>query len=71
MYGVDLVDTRGDDGDTILLAEAFSWLVSFQPGYLVYRLGNHYVIKLYIPSRFARQFGYDQLYIGNPSLELA
>ena len=25
----------------------------------------------YVPSRFARQFGYDQLYVGNPNLNLA
>lgn len=30
MYGVDLVDSRGDDGYTTMSAKTFSWLVSFR-----------------------------------------
>ena len=26
-----------------------------------------YYLEPYVPSRFARQFGYDQLYVGNPN----
>lgn len=29
-----------------------------------------YELSLYFPTRFARQFGYDQLYIGNPYIAL-
>jgi len=28
-------------------------------------------IEPYMPNRFARQFGYDQLYVGNPNAQLA
>jgi len=29
--------------------------------------GDSCTIEPYMPSRFARQFGYDQLYVGNPN----
>ena len=40
------------------------------PGYLVFRQGNVCSIEPYMLSRFARQFGYDQLYFGNPNTGL-
>jgi len=29
------------------------------------------LLEPYVPSRFARQFGYDQLYVGNPNINMA
>lgn len=29
------------------------------------------LLESYLPSQFARQFGYDQLYIGNPNSQLS
>ena len=37
----------------------------------MFRQGNSCLIETYFPCRFARQFGYDQLYIGNPNLRLS
>ena len=42
----------------------FEWLVSIRPSHLLYRSGNTCYLEPYVPSRFARQFGYDQLYVG-------
>ena len=39
--------------------------------HLVYRSKNICYLESYIPSRFARQFGYDQLYVGNLNTNLA
>lgn len=36
------------------------------PSHLVYQSGNMCELSCYFPSRFARQFGYDQLYVDNP-----
>lgn len=71
MFGMDLVDIAGQDVYIMLSIEAFSWLVSIQPGYLVYWLNDHCVIEPYMPNIFAGQFGYDQLYVNNPNLDLA
>ena len=35
------------------------------------RSGDTCYLEPYVPSRFARQFGYDQLYVGNPNSNLA
>ena len=37
----------------------------------MYRSGDTCYLEPYVPSRFARQFGYDQLYVGNPNTSLA
>jgi len=37
----------------------------------VYRSRNTCYLEPYVPSRFARQFGYDQLYVDNPNASLA
>ena len=42
-----------------------------RPCHLVYRCEDVCFLEPYLPSRFARQFGYDQLYIGNPNLGLS
>ena len=47
------------------------WLDSIRPSHLVYRSGDTCYLEPYVPSQFARQFGYDQLYIGNPNTNLA
>jgi len=44
--------------------------MSIRPGYLIFRQGDTCMIEPYLPSRFARQFGYDQLYVGNPNTDL-
>ena len=49
----------------------FEWLVRIRPSHLVYMSGDTCYLEPYVPSRFARQFGYDQLYVGNPNLDLA
>ena len=49
----------------------FEWLVSIRPSHLLYRSGDTCYLEPYVPSQFARQFGYDQLYVGNPNLDLA
>ena len=38
---------------------------------IVYRCGDICYLELYVPSHFACQFGYDELYIGNPNPYLA
>ena len=48
----------------------FNWLVNIRPGYLKFRVRNQCFIEPYIPCRFAHQFGYDQLYVGNPRQQL-
>ena len=37
----------------------------------MYRSGDTCYLELYVPSRFARRFGYDQLYVGNLNTNLA
>jgi len=49
----------------------FEWLVSIRPSHLVYQSGDICYLEPYVPCRFARQFGYDQLYVGNPNINLA
>jgi len=49
----------------------FKWLVSIRSSHLIYRFGDVCYLEPYVPSRFARQFGYDQLYVGNPNSRLA
>ena len=44
--------------------------MSIRLGYLVFRQIDTYTIEPYLRSRFARQFGYDQLYMGNPNTGL-
>src|SRR3954466_14234995 len=48
----------------------FTWLLNIRPGYHLLRWEMECWIEPYTPSRFARQFGYNQLYIGNPNLDL-
>src|SRR5436189_3310094 len=49
----------------------FTWLLNIRPGYHLFRREVECWIEPYTPSRFARQFGYDQLYVGNPNSGLA
>src|SRR3954463_13971512 len=48
----------------------FSWLLNIHPGYHLFRRETECWIEPYTPSRFARQFGYDQLYVGSPNSDL-
>jgi len=48
----------------------FEWLVSIRPSHLLYRSEDTCYLEPYAPSRFARQIGYDQLYVGNPNSNL-
>ncbi|XP_020262726.1 uncharacterized protein LOC109838715 [Asparagus officinalis] len=52
---------------TSLDVGSFHWLMNIRPGYNVFRSRNLCRIEPYFPCRFARQFGYDQLYVGNPN----
>ena len=62
-YGEKFKDVR--DGKTLLSQGIFECLVSIWPSHLVYRSGDTCYLEPYVPSRFARQIGYDQLYVGN------
>lgn len=69
--GVELFKNIADRyGYTRILLEAFSWLMSIYPGYLIYRRIRDCMIKPFMMNRLARQFGYDQLHVGNPNPEL-
>ena len=69
-YGVKFADLAGPDDFTRLPSGVFWWLINILPGYLIFWQGNSCTIEPYMPSRFARQFGYDQLYVGNPNAGL-
>jgi len=57
-------------GQTSLSRGVFEWLVGIRPSSGVQERDTCY-LEPYVPSRFARQFGYDQLYVGNPNTSLA
>ena len=46
---------------TLLSRGVFEWPVSIWSSHLLYRSGDTCYLEPYVPSRFARQFGYDQL----------
>src|SRR4051812_15024554 len=69
--GGSFVDLAGGDGSTVLAPGPFTWLLSIRPGYHLFRREMECWIEPYTPSRFARQSGYDQLYVGNPNSDLA
>jgi len=71
--GADYDEEFKDAGEeqSSLSRGVFEWLVSIRPSHLLYRSGDTCYLEPYVPSRFARQFGYDQLYVGNPNLDLA
>lgn len=48
-----------------LPARIFEWLQGIHHSHLVYRNGSICELASYFPNQFARQFGYDQLYMGN------
>jgi len=64
-YNDEFHDTR--DNQTSLRLGTFKWLVDIRSSYLVYQSSDNYYLEPYLPSRFARQFGYDQVYVGNPN----
>ena len=68
-YGEEFKDVG--DGQTSLSRGVFEWLVSIQPSHLVYTKGDTCYLEPYVPIQFACQFGYDQLYVGNPNTSLA
>ena len=68
-YGEEFKDA--EEGRSSLSRGVFEWLVSIRPSHLLYRSGDTCYLEPYVSSRFARQFGYDQLYVGNPNLNLA
>jgi len=65
--GDQFLDIAGPDGYTTLTTGVFYWLMSIRLGYLIFRQDDSCTIEPYLPSRFAHQFGYDQLYVGNPN----
>ena len=70
-YGDKFADLAGPDDFTRLPSGVFWWLINIRPEYLLFRQGNSCTIEPYMPSRFARQFGYDQLYVSNPNAKLS
>ncbi|MQM11598.1 hypothetical protein Taro_044509 [Colocasia esculenta] len=66
--GVRPYSVRTSDGVTYHLPHGRSfgpllykdWLLCIRPSVLVYRRGSSLVLEPYYPSRFARNFGYDQ-----------
>lgn len=64
-YSNQLEDKLGNDGYTTLLLGYFCWLINIWPGHLVFRQRRICFMELYTPNHFARQLGYDQLYVGN------
>jgi len=69
-YRDRFADSETPDGFTRLSSGVFWWLINIRPGYLVFRQGNSCTLEPYMSYWFARQFGYDQLYIGNPNPRL-
>ena len=63
-------DLAGSDDFIRLPSGVFWWLINIRPGYLIFQQGNSCTIEPYMPSHFARQFSYDQLYVGNPNARL-
>ena len=55
---------------TRLSSGVFWWLINIRPEYLVFRQGDFCTLKPYVPCQFTQQFGYDQLYVGNPNPSL-
>lgn len=56
---------QGEVGSPLYHRDPSYWLMNIRIRYHVYRHRVHYVIDPYMPNRFARQFGYDQLYVSN------
>lgn len=52
---------------TVLSPGHFLWLINIWPGYILLTIDKGVIIEPYMPSRFARQSAYDQLYVGNPN----
>jgi len=69
-YGDKFADLAGLDDFKRLPFGIFWWLINIRPGNLIFRQGDSCTIEPYMPSRFARPFGYDQLYIGNSNTGL-
>ena len=69
-YGDKFADLAGPDDFTRLPLGIFWWLINIRPGYLIFQQGNSCTIEPYMPIRFAWQFGFDQLYVGNPNTGL-
>lgn len=64
-YGSRFNDAHRPDNFSTLSSGFFWWLINIHPSHLLYRQDNMCYIEPYIPSLFARQFGYTQLYVGN------
>lgn len=64
-YGEKFWDTTGLDGYITLSSGCFLWLINIRSGHLLYCQGSICLLEPYFSSRFARQFGYSQLYVGN------
>ena len=69
-YGDKFANLVGPNDFTRPPSGVFWWLINIQPGYLVFQQGDSYTIDPYMPSCFARQLGYDQLYVGIPNTGL-
>lgn len=56
--------------DVDSLSTRIWWLQCIRPSHLIYQSGIVCELSPYFLSRFAKQFGYDQLYVGNPCRDL-
>jgi hypothetical protein len=70
-FGLSFEDASDGKNYSVLALGCFRWLLNIRPGYLIYRSGAICRMEPYMPCRFARQFGYDQCYIGNPNDRLS
>jgi len=66
-YGDRFADLAGPDEFTQLPSRVIWWLINIRSGYLIFWQGDSCTIESYMPSHFARQFDYNQLYVGNPN----
>lgn len=66
-YGDSFEDVIDRDGYISLPPEALLWPLNIRLGYFVFRQGATCMIEPCMLNMFAMRFGYDQLYVGNPS----
>lgn len=64
-------DTLGRDSFATLAPRPFRWLMNIRPSYHIFQHSLYCMVKAYMPKRFARQFGHNQTYVGNPNPRLA
>lgn len=61
------VSSADDERLMSLSPGLFLWLMNIRLGYMVLVIDRGVIIELHTLSRYARQFSYDHLYVGNPN----